>query len=54
LAPGQSPWHHLYDNGDDQSYLNLTGINREEFEELHAYLYHDDVEHHGPDYSTYP
>jgi hypothetical protein len=47
LAPGQSPWRHLYENGDDQSFLNLTGFNREAFEELHTYLYDDHVEHHG-------
>jgi len=38
----------LYDNGDEGSFLNLTGFSREEFEELHEYLYFGYQNHVGP------
>jgi hypothetical protein len=47
LLPSQSPWRHLYENGDDASFLNLTGFSREAFEELHDYINDDQAEHHG-------
>jgi len=39
LFPSHSPWRNLYDNGDEESFLNLTGFSREAFEELHKFLY---------------
>jgi hypothetical protein len=47
LFPSQSPWRHLYDNGDDGSFLNLTGFSREAFEELHEFLYLGHQNHRG-------
>ena len=41
LQPTRSPWRHLYDNGDEVSFLNLTGFSRVAFEEMHQYLYGD-------------
>ena len=48
LFPGQSPWRNLYENGDEGSFLNVTGFSREAFEEMHEYLYGDLPEHRGP------
>jgi len=39
LPTTASPWRHLYENGDEVSFLNLTGFSREAFEEMHQYLY---------------
>ena len=39
LQPTRSPWRHLYDNGDEGSFLNLTGFSRVAFEEMHEYMY---------------
>ena len=47
LFPSQSPWGHHYDNGDDGSVLNLTGLSREAFEELHEFLYFGHQNHRG-------
>ena len=47
LAPIHSPWRHLYENGDEGSFLNLTGFSREAFEEMHDYLYPNEPEIHG-------
>jgi len=44
LPTNASPWRHLYENGDEGSFLNLTGFSREAFEEMHDYLY-DNVDH---------
>jgi hypothetical protein len=49
LSPDQSPWRNLYENGDNQSFLNLTGFSREAFEEMHTYLYGNELDHLGPD-----
>ena len=38
LPTNASPWRHLYENGDEGSFLNLTGFSREAFEEMHDYL----------------
>jgi len=48
LFPGQSPWRNLYENGDEGSFLNVTGFSREAFEEMHEHLYGDLPEHRGP------
>ena len=48
LQPARSPWRHLYDNGDESSFLNLTGFSRAAFEEMHQYLYDDIQEQSGP------
>jgi hypothetical protein len=48
LSPDQSPWRNLYENGDNQSFLNLTGFSREAFEEMHTYLYGNELDHLGP------
>ena len=47
LPPNRSPWRHLYENGDDGSFLNLTGFSRAAFEEMHNFLYEDHNERHG-------
>ena len=39
LPTSVSPWRHLYENGDNGSFLNLTGFSRDAFEEMHDYLY---------------
>ena len=41
LQPGRSPWRHLYENGDEASFLNLTGFSRAAFHQLHEYMYRD-------------
>jgi len=41
LRPGRSPWRHLYENGDEASFLNLTGFSRAAFHQLHEYMYRD-------------
>ena len=41
LLPERSPWRHLYENGDEASFLNLTGFNRVAFNELHEYMHRD-------------
>jgi len=46
LAPNHSPWPHMYQNGDEGYYINLTGFSREEFEEMHDYLYTHELEKH--------
>jgi len=43
LQPNRSPWRHLYDIGDEGSFLNLTGFSQVAFEEMLEYLY-DDVQ----------
>ena len=47
LPPNHSPWRHLYQNGDKGSFINLTGFSREAFEEMHDYLYPNELERHG-------
>ena len=47
LAPNHSPWRYLYENGDEGSFLNLTGFSRQAFEEMHDYLYPNEPERHG-------
>ena len=44
LAPNHSPWPHLYQNGDEESFLNLTGFSPKAFEEMHDYLYPNELE----------
>jgi len=44
LPTNASPWRHLYENGDEGSFLDLTRFSREAFEEMHDYLY-DNVDH---------
>ena len=46
LAPNHSPWPHMYQNGDEGYYINLTGFSREAFEEMHDYLYTNELERH--------
>ena len=43
----RSPWKQLYENGDDGSFLNLTEVSREAFEEMHIFLYEDHHKRHG-------
>ena len=40
--PGMSPWSHLYANGDDTSFLSLTGFDRGSFDELHDIIFSDE------------
>jgi hypothetical protein len=47
LPTTASPWRHLYENGDEVSFLNLTGFSREAFEEMHQYLYENVEERYG-------
>jgi hypothetical protein len=50
LLPEASPWRNLLENGDDQSFLNLTGFSREAFNALHEVLFDEneyEVEHVG-------
>ena len=47
LPLNRSPWRHLYENGDDGSFLNLTGFSRAAFEEMHNFLCEDHYEGHG-------
>ena len=42
LLPERSPWRHLYENGDEASFLNLTSFSRVAFHELHEYMHRDD------------
>ena len=42
LATSVSPWRHLYENGENGSFLNLTGFSCDAFEEMHEYLYEND------------
>ena len=42
LRPERSPWRHLYENGDEASFLNLTGFSRVAFHQLHEYMHRDD------------
>ena len=39
LPTAASPWRHLYENGEEVSFLNLTGFSREALEEMHEYPY---------------
>jgi hypothetical protein len=39
LPADVSPWRHLLNNGDEASFLNLTGFSKEAFERLHIALY---------------
>jgi hypothetical protein len=48
LSPDRSPWRHLYENGDEASFLNLTGFTRQAFEEMHEFLHGDDQNRIGP------
>ena len=47
LPTSVSPWRHLYENGDNGSFLNLTGFSRDAFEEMHEYLYENVEDHTG-------
>ena len=47
LPFNRSPLRHLYENGDDGSFLNLTGLSREAFEEMHNFLCENHHERHG-------
>ena len=38
-SPEQSPWNHLWRNGDDNSFANLTGFSRNAFHELHYVVF---------------
>jgi hypothetical protein len=35
VPAGLSAWQYLYDNGDDESFLNITGFDRASFHLLH-------------------
>ena len=48
LQSARSLWRHLYDNGDESSFINLTGFSRAAFEEMHQYLCGDIQEQSGP------
>ena len=39
LYPAASPWRHVLENGDEPSFLHLTGFSRLAFENLHTTLY---------------
>jgi hypothetical protein len=39
VHPSLSPWRYLYDNGDDTSFLHLTGVSREAFNILRDILF---------------
>ena len=39
VPPGLSAWNYLFRNGDDSSFLNITGFDRATFEMLHFLLY---------------
>ena len=39
LPTTASPSRHLYENGDEVSFLNLRGFSREASEEMYEYLY---------------
>ena len=41
FQPERSPLLCLYENGDEGSFLNLTGFSRASFHELHEYMYRD-------------
>ena len=41
LRPKLSPWQHLLTNGDDQSFLEVTGFDRNSFLRLEQILYPD-------------
>ena len=34
VMPGQSVWHHLYENADSHSFLLMTGLSRDVFQML--------------------
>ena len=38
-TPEQSPWQFLWDHGDENSFIALTGFNRVTFQELHMILF---------------
>jgi hypothetical protein len=47
--PGASPWRNLLENGDEQSFLNLTGFRRLAFEELHGIIFNEnEARRRGP------
>ena len=50
LTANHTPWLHLYQNGDEGSFLNLTGFSREALVEMHDYLYANELERYcaGP------
>ena len=52
LPTSVSPWHHLFENGENGSFLNLTGFSREAFEKIHEYLY-ENVEDHTSKITQY-
>ena len=43
LQPSMSPWQHLYANGDDASFLEMTGFDRESFARLENCLFDEDL-----------
>ena len=43
LQPSMSPWQHLYANGDDTSFLEMTGFDRESFARLENCLFEEDL-----------
>jgi hypothetical protein len=45
LLPDRSPWKHLLENGEEDSFLNLTGFSREAFDQMRDYLYGDHQDH---------
>ena len=50
VKPRESPWKILYENGDDESFFHLTGLNRRAFRMLMAYIFDLDQftrRHHG-------
>ena len=47
LPTTASSWRHLYENGDEVSFLNLTGFSGEAFEDMHQYLHENVEERYG-------
>jgi hypothetical protein len=39
VDPKESPWRRLYKNSDDESFLNLTGLNQPAFRMLMGYIF---------------
>ena len=42
LQPERSPWRHLYENGDEASFQNLTSFSRVVFHKFHEHMHRND------------
>ena len=43
LIPASSPWRHIWDNADDASFLELTGVSRHSFNRRQLVLFPDSI-----------